>query len=112
HGSNTEPASAFAAVINWGDGTSSAGTVALSGGTYTVLGSHTYTDEGTFAVTVVVSHESGMTTIGTTATMQEELLPDGTRGTANQRFISEAYRDLLHRKVEAGGLQHWTSLLD
>src|SRR5205823_7715706 len=73
HGSNTEPGSAFSAVINWGDGTSSAGMVALSGGTYTVLGSHTYTDEGSFAVAVVVSHESLMTTIGTTAAMQEEL---------------------------------------
>ena len=87
HGSNTEPGSAFTATINWGDGVTSSGTVALSAGVYTVLGTHTYTDEGTFAITVVVSHEGVTTTIGTTATLQEELMPDGTRGTPNQLHL-------------------------
>jgi uncharacterized repeat protein (TIGR01451 family) len=42
HASAVEPTSAFAATINWGDGTSSAGTITLSGTTYSVTGSHTY----------------------------------------------------------------------
>jgi uncharacterized repeat protein (TIGR01451 family) len=46
HASGVEPASAFSATINWGDGTTSTGssvTITLSGGTYTVSGSHHYT---------------------------------------------------------------------
>ncbi|HEV3443631.1 MAG TPA: DUF4214 domain-containing protein [Gemmataceae bacterium] len=40
------------------------------------------------------------------------LLPDGTRGTANQRFVSELYEDLLGRPVDAAGLAHWSGVLD
>ncbi len=44
-------------------------------------------------------------------TILEELLPDGTRGTADQRFLSEVYRDLLHRQIDQTGLDGWSSLL-
>jgi len=47
-----------------------------------------------------------------TFTVQEELLPDGTRGTANQRFLSEVYRDLFHRAIDQTGLASWGSQLD
>jgi hypothetical protein len=49
-----QPASAFTATIDWGDGTSSAGVVA-GGGSYAVLGSHTYADEGASPVTAALS---------------------------------------------------------
>jgi uncharacterized repeat protein (TIGR01451 family) len=42
HANGVEPASAFVATINWGDGTFSTGTISESGSTYTVKGSHTY----------------------------------------------------------------------
>ena len=42
HAKGVEPPSAFAATINWGDGTTSAGIITLSNGGYTVTGSHTY----------------------------------------------------------------------
>ena len=43
HASGVEPASAFVATINWGDGTTSAGTITqLSNGSYSVTGSHAY----------------------------------------------------------------------
>ncbi len=42
---STDPASAFTATIDWGDGTTTAGTVTGSNGNYTVSGSHTYADE-------------------------------------------------------------------
>ncbi len=46
----------YAATIYWGDGSSSAGTVVNSGGeNYTVLGSHTYSEEGNYTLTVNVS---------------------------------------------------------
>ena len=50
-----QPASAFTATIDWGDGTSSAGVVAGGGGSYAVLGSHTYADEGASPVTAALS---------------------------------------------------------
>jgi hypothetical protein len=50
----------FSATIDWGDGTGlSGGTVAGSGGQYTVLGSHTYDDDLAYSITVSVSDSSG-----------------------------------------------------
>jgi hypothetical protein len=67
-------------------------------------------DEGMVNVAVV---NPGQAPTNTAAfTVQEELLPDGTRGTANQRFLSEVYRDLLHRAIDPSGLASWGALLD
>jgi hypothetical protein len=55
-GSSTDPLSSFAAGIDWGDGsTPSFGTITESGGTYTVTGRHTYTDEGSDTIKVTIS---------------------------------------------------------
>ncbi len=45
----------YAATIEWGDGTSTAGTVSGSGGTFAVSGEHAYTDEGTYEVKVAIT---------------------------------------------------------
>jgi hypothetical protein len=45
----------FAATINWGDGSSSSGTITESGGVFRVLGSHTYATSGLFPIQVEVS---------------------------------------------------------
>ncbi|HYR15729.1 MAG TPA: hypothetical protein VEQ67_16160, partial [Mycobacterium sp.] len=48
-------ASEYSATVNWGDGSSSAGTVSgASGGPFTVTGSHTYAEEGTYSTSVVI----------------------------------------------------------
>ena len=47
--------SEFTATINWGDGTSSDGTVTGTNGLFHVLGSHSYTTSGAFAIEVDVS---------------------------------------------------------
>jgi len=111
HANGLEPASEFTATIDWGDGTSSSGTVTLSGTNYSVSGSHTYSDEKSYSVTVRVVDAAASATIAVKATILEELLPGGTRGTADQRFISEVYRDLLDRGVDAGGLVYWAGIL-
>jgi hypothetical protein len=107
-----QPASAFTATIDWGDMTTTAGTVVNSTGGYSVQGSHTYVDEGSYSATVTVVNGTTSATAQIGVTMLEELLADGTRGTANQRFISEVYRDLLHRQAEMAGLLYWNRFLD
>jgi hypothetical protein len=104
----------YTATIVWGDGTTDTGTVALgSGGAFTVNGSHTFTDEGSFTPSVTVLSVSGAVGSATSsAAVLEELLPDGTRGDANQRFVSELYRDLLGRQVDPTGLANLGGGLD
>ena len=60
------PASDFTATIDWGDATSSAGTVSGSGGSYTVSGSHTYAGTGFFIVKVHIVDDGGSTADATT----------------------------------------------
>lgn len=57
----------FSATINWGDGTSSSGTITggPGPGPYTVSGSHTYTSTGPFTVTTTITDDGGSTTIAT-----------------------------------------------
>ena len=43
------------AVIDWGDGTTTAGTVVADADGYAIVGDHTYADPGTFYLTVTVS---------------------------------------------------------
>ena len=51
----TDPAS-FTATTNWGDQSSSTGTVTLNpDGTYTITGTHTFATAGTFRVSIVVT---------------------------------------------------------
>jgi hypothetical protein len=54
----SEPLSDYSATIAWGDGTTVAGRITFAGGIFTVTGSHTYAEEGSFPVTVTVHHEA------------------------------------------------------
>src|SRR5437773_1806580 len=65
----TDTASAFTATIDWGDGTTSAGTVVGSNGSFTVEGGHTYADEGFPAATVTITHTADNTQIAPTGTI-------------------------------------------
>ena len=50
----------YAATIDWGDGTRSAGTITGDpGGPFTVTGGHTYAEEGTYAVSVLITDLGG-----------------------------------------------------
>jgi RHS repeat-associated protein len=66
--------------ISWGDGNKSGGTVSAGGtsGTYVVSGSHQYTDEGSYPVTVTITDDGGSsTTVTTTATVTDAALHAG-----------------------------------
>jgi PKD repeat protein len=55
------PLSDFTATIDWGDGSTSSGTVSGSGGSYGIAGAHTYASTGYFDVNVHVDDEGGST---------------------------------------------------
>ena len=65
---NADPfgsAASYTAVITWGDGSTSAGTISGTGSTLTVSGSHTYADPVNETVHVTISHKLGYTTTAT-----------------------------------------------
>ncbi len=49
----------FNATVIWGDGTQSAGVITASGGVFTVLGTHTYVNAGSYDLVVTVVSASG-----------------------------------------------------
>jgi hypothetical protein len=51
----------YAATIDWGDGTSSPGTVGTSGSGFTVSGSHTYQEDGNYPIIVHIGDVGGFT---------------------------------------------------
>ena len=103
-----EPIANYSATIDWGDGVTSAGSIALNGGVYTVSGSHAYADEGHFTVTVSASEVGGGSGGGSAgATILEEILATGGRGTPTERWVNEVFHDLLGRQAEAGALTYW-----
>jgi hypothetical protein len=106
----TQPAPAFGATIDWGDGTTSAGNVTGGNGSFAVLGSHTHGDERAFPVTVTLTGPFTAAALTTTANVLARLLPDGTRGTPEQRFIAEAFEDLLGIPVTQAALDGLTPL--
>jgi uncharacterized repeat protein (TIGR01451 family) len=117
-GNASLPAADFSATIDWGDGRTSAGSVALTSGIYTVSGSHEYTDEGHDTVKVSIDQTAGPTaggatsgTVSAAATIHEQLLANGTVGTPNQNWVQEVYRDLFDRQAELQGLDYWVAEL-
>jgi hypothetical protein len=58
NGSFTNVPADFTVNIDWGDGTTTAGTLSLNGSTYTVTGSHTYATAGNFTITTFMNDDS------------------------------------------------------
>src|SRR5262249_20165819 len=56
------PASAFTALIQWGDGQSSAGTIVPNGAGFKVVGSHKYKKAGSFSVQTAIQQGNTPTT--------------------------------------------------
>jgi hypothetical protein len=61
-GNTSDTASAFTANIDWGDGTTTPGTISGASGSFTVNGVHAYADEGAEAPTVIVTRTADLET--------------------------------------------------
>jgi hypothetical protein len=113
-GSGSLAAGAFRAEIDWGDGTTSAGQVVQAGAAYSVLGSHTYGDEGVFQVTVRVGDEPAATASAPAVIRNAPLppgSPHGPHGTPGERFIAEAFHELTGQAIDVATLVRWSKRL-
>ncbi len=101
----TPPAADFTATIDWGDGETSAGSVTLSGTTYTVFGSHVYLSGGTFSTKTTVTEHSVSTVIDGSAAIAPADTP-------HERYVKAVFQDVLGRSVDPTGFAYWTQRLD
>ena len=86
----------FAASINWGDGTTTTGTVSGSNGSFSVNGSHTYAQTSVETVQVTLNDDAP----GTAAATATSFIIAVDRSHLNSDFIAKA--DLLFRSAIAG----------
>jgi hypothetical protein len=98
----SQSAGSFTASIDWGDGSSSTGTVAAIANGFSVTGGHNYASPGERPVKITV----------TSGSVSQQGLTTATVGSGTQLFIAQVYRDLLKREPEPQGLQFWTNLID
>jgi hypothetical protein len=70
----------YTASINWGDQTTATtGSITVSGGAFTISGSHTYASSGNFTITTSINHEGVFTSVTSAATVSTAAtLNDGT----------------------------------
>jgi hypothetical protein len=104
----------FTATINWGDGHLTNGTITADGrGGFSVSGTNTYDRLGLFPINVDIADFGGGNGInGSAPTVSVNNTILVTAGDHNQRFVAQAYLDLLGRTVDPSGLQFWGGLLD
>ena len=87
-----------ATIISWGDGTTSTGTVSETGSTFSVSGSHTYSDEGTDTISVLDQRRRRQ--------HGEHHLDRHGRRCGAQRHREERQRHRGHRPHRDGGHLH------
>ncbi|HEX7448095.1 MAG TPA: DUF4214 domain-containing protein [Pirellulales bacterium] len=109
-GDGSTPAANFNAAIAWGDGVTTAGNVTEVNGVYFVTGSHTYSDIYTNSVIVAVADKANPTAYAFAIDPANiaPLLPDGTQGTADQRYVNEVLKTTLQRPVTMEDVNYWT----
>jgi cyclophilin family peptidyl-prolyl cis-trans isomerase len=105
-----DKATDLSATIDWGDGSTSVGTLqSLGSGHYQVLGSHTFKAGGSRALTVTVNDQ---VTSGDVPGASAQASAAATVSTKNQVFVQHAYLKLVGSQVPATLLNQWTAELD
>jgi hypothetical protein len=92
----------FAATIDWGDGTATAGSVSGSAGSFTVSGSHTYAAPGTDTVTVTLADDAPGTATAT-ATSTATVVPASTVSFFDFVFTYGDGKDYYNGRVADNG---------
>jgi hypothetical protein len=113
-----ESLSSYGATIDWGDGSSSPGSI---GSGFTVSGSHTYAYGGTYPVTVTIHDEGGAVTAAQTAATVSGCSGAGPSQPSspfnppavglNARYVEALFHDLLGRVPSGGELTAFTAAL-
>jgi hypothetical protein len=96
----------FTANIDWGDGSSSAGTINGLAGSFTVSGSHLYAAPGEMTAVVDICDKAP----GTAAGSASATIDVG--DTPNRKYVAAVYQDVLGRAPDANGLGYWSQQLD
>jgi hypothetical protein len=66
----SEAISSYSADVAWGDGTTSAGVISFNNGVFSVTGSHQYAEEGPYAVSITIHHDTAVAvTVGSSASV-------------------------------------------
>ncbi|HET6879540.1 MAG TPA: DUF4214 domain-containing protein [Pirellulales bacterium] len=100
----------FAATIEWGDGSSSTGTISTiagSAGEWAVSGLHTYAEDGNYSITVLVNSP---TTFPMVAINSRAIVFGSHEYHAD--VVSLVYLNLLNRTPDAAGSAAWSAELD
>jgi hypothetical protein len=99
----------YAAMIAWGDGSSSSGAVSFksANGTFTVSGAHTYQNfSDTIQLTVTVTDNGGAESYTATDTLVDPPYPGG----PNQLYAAQVYQDLFGQAPASSTVVAGTSL--
>lgn len=112
-----EPVKNYSATIDWGDGTPATAvgvtiTLEQNGTTFDVTGGHLYAipsylgvDKNyRYTITTTIRNELGQPVMAVANPVVV--------GTQNQRFVEQAYLDLLARHADPGGLSYFSTRLD
>ena len=97
----------YTATIDWGDGTTTIGTVSVSNESLNVAGSHTYAATGQYPVKVTITDEGGAT-----ATANSVALLGSSTFDADDIFVEDAFEDILERAVDQAGLLFFVNALE
>jgi hypothetical protein len=99
-----KPVGSYLATIDWGDHTdATVGTISMTGNMFSVEGNHTYRAPGRYTVQVTVRQNDGSSDLASSSAVI---------GSANERFVAQAFRDLLGREVDPFGLANFSAALD
>jgi len=96
----------YTATIDWGDGTTTTGTVSISNGTLNVVGSHAYAATGHYPVKVTIQDEGGAT-----ATANSVALLGSSSFDSDDIFVESAFEDILDRAADQASLQFFVNAL-
>src|SRR5260221_5071299 len=104
-GDDTSPTTGIITPLNvwYEDASSIAEMPTWSNDSFCVSGSHIYATTGRFPIDVTIWDERGSSTTAHTNALI---------GSLNERFIAQAYLDLLHHTIDQHRLSHWSQLLD